>query len=165
MLGRWSKQERSKTMTIHIRRMFASLATVLLLIGCAATGSAGEQQAALPPSYLDCVSAEEIAGVPSGHEIAGTRVGAWGGVLEHTLVVDEIDDSSAVRVWYAHGAYAPWGLGPDCFFTNGLLLADGRLRVTLSDGATATYTPDGEGGLEATFRRGDQVTEGYLKPF
>ena len=91
---------------------------------------------------------------------AGVWVGAWGGTLKHVLLVEFVAAGGAARVVYAIGDN-PW-FGIRRAWSRHEATVAGR-RLTISEaGFSATYDLNDEGGLSATYTRGQIVSRAAM---
>ncbi len=91
---------------------------------------------------------------------AGVWVGAWGGTLKHVLLVESVTADGSARVVYAIGDN-PW-LGIRRAWSRYEATVAGR-RLTISEaGFSATYDLNDEGGLSATYTRGQIVSHAAM---
>ncbi|MGH8066892.1 MAG: amidohydrolase family protein [Candidatus Entotheonellia bacterium] len=97
------------------------------------------------PASLEVIPPEPGIG-PDMAFFSGAWSGLWYGILEHRLVVEDIDPPTA-RVIYAVGA----GVGrPNWTRVRGEIV-EGSLTLILSRPATVTYRRQPDGTLEATY--------------
>src|ERR1700733_4689952 len=91
---------------------------------------------------------------------AGVWVGAWGGTLKHVLLVESVAAGGSARVVYAVGDN-PW-FGIQRAWSRHEATVSGR-RLTISEaGFSATYDLNGQGGLSATYTRGQIVSHAAM---
>jgi pimeloyl-ACP methyl ester carboxylesterase len=91
---------------------------------------------------------------------AGVWVGAWGGTLKHVLLVESVAAGGAARVVYAIGDN-PW-FGIRRAWSRHEATVAGR-RLTISEaGFSATYDLNDQGGLSATYTRGQIVSRAAM---
>jgi pimeloyl-ACP methyl ester carboxylesterase len=91
---------------------------------------------------------------------AGVWVGAWGGTLKHILLVESVTADGLARVVYAIGDN-PW-LGIRRGWSRHQATLSGR-HLTLSEAEfSATYDLNDQGGLNATFSRGNHVSHAAM---
>jgi pimeloyl-ACP methyl ester carboxylesterase len=91
---------------------------------------------------------------------AGVWVGAWGGTLKHVLLVESVAAGGSARVVYAVGDN-PW-FGIRRAWSRHEATVVGR-RLTISEaGFSATYDLNGQGGLSATYTRGQIVSHATM---
>jgi pimeloyl-ACP methyl ester carboxylesterase len=91
---------------------------------------------------------------------AGVWVGAWGGTLKHVLLVESVTADGSARVVYAIGDNR-W-LGIRRAWSRHEATVAGR-RLTISEaGFSATYDLNDEGGLSATYTRGQIVSHAAM---
>ena len=91
---------------------------------------------------------------------AGVWVGAWGGTLKHVLLVESVAAGGSARVVYAVGDN-PW-FGIRRAWSRHEATVAGR-RLTISEaGFSATYDLNGQGGLSATYTRGQIVSHAAM---
>jgi hypothetical protein len=83
-------------------------------------------------------------------EFSGKWFGVWDNILDHTLVVEEIDPPHVIAI-YAWGASAQWRIDrPGWSRVRGELI-DGRLKLSLPRPATVIYRMLPDGSLDATY--------------
>lgn len=103
------------------------------------------------PADLNIVPPD--SGVPPGQaKFSGKWFGVWGGnVLEHVLVVEEINQSGA-KVVYAYGIAPSWNIyKPGWFRTKDAHFVEGSLVVQTPRLSTVTYRINQDGTLSATY--------------
>jgi pimeloyl-ACP methyl ester carboxylesterase len=87
---------------------------------------------------------------------AGAWVGAWGGRLKHVLLVESVTADGLARVVYAIGDNPRLGIRRG--WSRHKATLSGR-RLTISEaGFSATYDLNDQGGLNATYTRGEIVS-------
>ena len=132
-----------------------SLVIVLAIAGCAAVTP-------LPP---DVNVQAPAAGVP--REItafSGEWTGSWGGgVLDSTLVVEQIQGREAIII-YSFGTAPRWGINrPGFERVRGTFASGNVLRATLSNGANISYTMNPDGTVNGQYEIRGAVTLGQFR--
>lgn len=133
------------------------LSLTVMLAACAT----GPSTAPLPPD-LKMIAPE--AGLPSATKaLAGKWSGQWVssyGRMDHTLVVEQIDQSNATVV-YATGAMVSTqggGLEPSWRRVEGRIDSDGQLNLSFANGAKVRYQLQGDGMLKGVYDRQGSVS-------
>jgi pimeloyl-ACP methyl ester carboxylesterase len=113
------------------------------------------------PLPEDAKAATVVERDPTGFRPwAGAWVGAWGGTLKHVLLVESVSTGGLARVVYAIGDN-PW-LGIRRGWWRNEATVSGR-RLTISGSrVSATYDLNDQGGLNATYIRGQIVNHAAM---
>ena len=91
---------------------------------------------------------------------AGVWAGAWGGTLKHVLLVEAIAADGSAQVVYAIGDNPHYGIRRA--WSRHRATVNGR-RLTISEAAfSATYDLNDQGGLNATYTRGQSVSHAAM---
>jgi pimeloyl-ACP methyl ester carboxylesterase len=109
----------------------------------------------------DASAATVVEAVPIElRQWAGAWVGAWGGRLKHVLLVESVTADGLARVVYAIGDN-PW-VGIRRGWSRHEATLSGR-RLTISEAEfSATYDLNDQGGLSATYTRGNIVSHAAM---
>jgi dienelactone hydrolase len=91
---------------------------------------------------------------------AGVWVGAWGGMLKHVLLVESVKANDSTRVVYAIGDNPSLGIRP-AWSRHEATLSGRRLTIS-GAGFSATYDLNDQGGLNATYMRGQIVSHAAM---
>jgi len=82
---------------------------------------------------------------------SGKWTGVWDGILNHILVVEEINPPHAIAV-YAYGAAREWGIDrPNWSRVRGEFIDGTTLKLSLPRPATVIYRMRQDGTLDATY--------------
>jgi hypothetical protein len=102
------------------------------------------------PSDLRIV--QPAAGVPKELGAFSEKwTGVWDGILNHILVVEEINPPHAIAV-YAYGAAVEWGIdSPGWRRIRGEFIDSTTLKLSLPQPATVIYRMQADGTLDATY--------------
>ena len=115
----------------------------LFLAGCAS----GPSTAPMPPTVNITPPA---ANVPANVKaLSGKWAGRWDGDLDHILIVEEVEQLSAVAV-YSWGSSHSRGITPGWQRVRGTV-EPGLLRMTLRNQAKVTYRVQTDGTLQGTY--------------
>jgi len=132
-----------------------SLVLVLAIAGCAA----------VMPLPRDVNVQAPAAGVPN--EIAafsGKWTGSWGGgVLDSTLVVEQIQGRDAIII-YSWSTAPRWGIHQPGFHrVRGTFASGNVLRATLPNGANISYTMNPDGTVNGQYEIRGAITLGQFR--
>lgn len=140
-----------------MKSLVPSALLALLVAGCAS----GPSSAPLPPDVNLVVPSASLA--PDIRALAGKWSGKWKsryGQLDHVLIVERLEGSSA-SVIYSTGALVSTqggGPSPGWFRVNGTV-EPGTLTLSMRNGAQVTYKLQADGTLSGTYvRQGDTST-------
>lgn len=132
-----------------LRISFASLLLLaaLLLAGCA---TPTRPTATIPlPQDVKIVAPEPTLS-PEIKAFSGKWVGVWDRILEHILIVEQINPPNATAI-YAHGKAASWNIADPNFFRVQAQIEPGVLTLILGRPATVTYRLQSDGTLDASY--------------
>ena len=116
---------------------------LLAFAGCAAALSG----VPLPPDVAIVAPAPEVPKDLVG--FSGKWSGTWDGILDHVLIVEEINPPRAQTI-YASGTAAQWNIREGSFVRVRGQFVEGGLKLTLP-GRTAFYRLQPDGTLEGTY--------------
>ena len=110
------------------------------------------------PLPQDVRVAEAGPSVPVAHKrFLGAWVGAWGGVLRHVLVVEEVRPNGSARVLYAVGQST--NVRPEWGRHEARITGD---ALTIVASFTATYTLEGSDRASAKWQRGQTHSQAAI---
>ena len=92
-----------------MRALLALLSVIAMFVASSgdATGGAAETDPPLPPNITIVAPADDVS--PAHVLFSGMWRAKWDGVLDHILVVEEVDTKGATVV-YATGIAPEWGI-------------------------------------------------------
>lgn len=130
-----------------MKTLLSTLILAFALLGCATMGAAGERT----PLPYDLEIVPPTTGVP-GNEAAfsGKWFGVWDNILDHTLVVEEIDENGAIVI-YSYGKASQWNIRKGGWTrVRGHIKGD-TLTIKLRRPATVIYKMRSPDSLKGTY--------------
>ena len=129
--------------------------TLFLLLGCAASMSVKLPQdlRIVPPA---ATVPRQVA------EFSGKWYGVWDNILDHILVVEEINPPNVIAI-YAFGVASQWGIERAGWVRVRGELTDGGLKLSLARPATVIYRMLPDGSLDATYEWRGGISRAKMK--
>jgi len=114
----------------------------------------------LPPNVEITPSSPNLPSEIRG--FSGKWYGVWDGVLEHILVVEQINPPDAISI-YATGESAAWNIKKGAYVRVKVKIEPGKLTLLLNRPATVTYSMKPDGTLNATYEWRGGISRAKMK--
>ncbi|MBU4582128.1 MAG: hypothetical protein KKH02_06945 [Proteobacteria bacterium] len=152
-------EEKSKMSHFRVSIVSALVLVSLLLVGCAIPT---RPTATIPlPQDMKIVAPEPTLS-PEIKAFSGKWFGVWDGILEHILVVEQINPPDATVI-YAYGKAASWNTANPNFFRPQAQIEPGVLKLSTRRPAKVTYRLQSDGTLDATYEWSGGISSTKMK--
>ena len=154
-----SKSQGGTEMSL-IKASSVLLTVILLVVGCASTAT--PPSAAIPLPLIVEITPPSPNLPPEIRAFSGKWYGVWDGILDHILVVEQINPPDAMSI-YATGEAAAWNIKTGGFTRVKGKIEPGKLTLFLTRPATVTYRLKPDGTLDATYEWRNGIVRAKMK--
>ena len=149
---------------LHFRNSRVSFASALVLVSLLSVGCATPTRptATIPlPQDVKIVAPEPTLS-PEIKAFSGKWFGVWDGILEHILVVEQINPPNTTVI-YAIGKAPSWDIANPSFSRVQAQIEPKVLKFSSRRPATVTYRLQSDGTLDATYEWSGGISRAKMK--